>query len=77
MVIAYQKIRNTIKIYETYTDSFPFVKYTNVINRAVYTQKEGRYSLYTVFMTSPKILFHNIVALLVGHLKTPTGIPSA
>ena len=75
MVIAYQKIRNSIRINVTYADIFTFVKYRNVIIRAVYTQKQGRYSLYTVFMTSPKILFHNIVAPLVGHLKTPTGIP--
>ena len=67
MVIIYQKIRNTINIYVTYADIFPFVKYRNVINQAVYSQKHGLDSLYTVFMSSPKMLFHNIVALLVAH----------
>ena len=62
-----------MEIYVIYADIFLFVKYRNVTTRAVYRQKDGRYSLYTVFMTSPKILFHIIVALLVGHLKKLFG----
>ena len=52
-----------------YADIYFFVKYRNVTTRAVYRQKDRLDSLYTVFMSGPKILFHIIVTLLVAHLK--------